>query len=184
MDAMQEALVLQNLDLPRIIYWRSLRRRLPRAIDEDECVSLGNLAMVRAASKWHRQGEFRDYAARCIFNEVFLQLRLLHGQSQLSRLDRLRLHRSSRPTDLFGEPLDSFRFRYDDEEMVACILLQLDDKDEACLWDRHAEGLSFKEMGKLRGLAPSNAYLWHKAALTAARILAKRMTTTQEGNHE
>ena len=63
----RNTLVENHLRLPYFVYYRLRRQSDLRRLNEDEAVSAGNFALIKAAQKWNpTKGTFRTYASRCI----------------------------------------------------------------------------------------------------------------------
>ena len=73
--ARREKLVLDNLDLPKIVFRQMAESQLAFR-EKDDLISEGNLALCLAANRWEPgRASFRTYASSCILRKMLAYLK-------------------------------------------------------------------------------------------------------------
>lgn len=153
-------LVMENIRLPHILYHSSFRG----LIDEDECIGVGNLELVKASRQWSGEGRFADYAAKAIFHAV----RLARTRDCTVRGGPLSSLRRAEMPELTADPVN-----VEDAEALTRVMDRLSAEDRELLVEHFLSGLTEQRMADRRGIPKSNLHRALVATLRRARSIAE-----------
>ncbi len=153
MDAERKEMVLSTLDLPPRLYWKRFRyQNCGILLGRDDCVAVGNLAIVQASYQWRNRlhGGFRPYALVAIIHAVHLEAKRHERRHRGEVCDVDAEHWATiAPTDR----IDPFEW-----EDVVLVMSRLCEHDRALLSDRFLGGMTEQQIADCRGLPKSTVH--------------------------
>lgn len=186
MDQQKEQLVLENLDVVRVLMWRTAATSWLESQDWEDAYQAGCVGLVQAARRYvPGKASFRTYAWRRVRGAL---LDWARGKHPMYKAYRVRRHGDTPPSVVSLEAIvpdnssDS-----DDLTIVASLATTQDVEHEAVVRlafshlsererlvvEGRMRGYYFREIGETLGCSQTNAvYVWKKALAKLREALA------------